>query len=427
MAVDLLSIARSGVLASQQQIAVTGNNITNVNTAGYHRQVANQSTLGAVYEGGNFYGTGAYVTDVKRIYNDYAARELRIGGSSLSAAQTDLAKMSELDNLFSQVGKQVPESLKGFFESLNNLTDLPNDAGMREGVLSSAAQLMDSIKQMQSNLNGQVTQTNTQISGVTDRINEISKEIAAINDEMMKSPENPMHLLDQQERLIQELSTYAEVNVIPLEQGGSSIMLGGSVMLVSGNIGMELGTTEGNPFPEQMQITAKFGDKQVAFDASSVGGQLGALIQFRDESVLPAISELGQMALGIADAFNKQQSQGLDANGNVGQNLFTDINDPSLMTGRVGAHGSNKGSAELSVNITDVGALSGNNYQLQFTAPDSYTLKDTKTGVETPMKVNGTTLEGPKGFSIEMQGAMQMVIHLKLDLRPVLRAILMLP
>ena len=40
MAVDLLNIARTGVLASQSQLGVTSNNIANANTAGYHRQVA---------------------------------------------------------------------------------------------------------------------------------------------------------------------------------------------------------------------------------------------------------------------------------------------------------------------------------------------------------------------------------------------------
>ena len=94
MSVDLLNIARSGVLASQSQIGVTGNNITNVNTKGYHRQVAQQSALLPQNFGDNFYGTGSYVSDVKRIYNDFATRELRLGQSALSHAETSHSKLT---------------------------------------------------------------------------------------------------------------------------------------------------------------------------------------------------------------------------------------------------------------------------------------------------------------------------------------------
>ncbi len=79
MSMDLFSIARSGILAAQSQLGVTSNNIANVNTEGYHRQVAIQGTSTSMRLGNNFYGTGTYVQEVKRIYNDYAARELRIG------------------------------------------------------------------------------------------------------------------------------------------------------------------------------------------------------------------------------------------------------------------------------------------------------------------------------------------------------------
>lgn len=129
MSMDLLNIARTGVLASQSQLAVTSNNITNANTQGYHRQVAEQSSLESQRLGNSFYGAGTYITDVKRIYNEYAARELRIGQTALSQAQTTQTKMSELDQLFSQIGKAVPQSLNDLFAGLNSLADLPDEIG----------------------------------------------------------------------------------------------------------------------------------------------------------------------------------------------------------------------------------------------------------------------------------------------------------
>ncbi|MCL1139647.1 flagellar hook-associated protein FlgK [Shewanella pneumatophori] len=402
MSLDLMNIARTGVLASQSQLAITSNNIANANTAGYNRQVVSQSTLDSQRVGNDFYGAGTYVSDVKRVYNDYAARELRIGSTAVSESQTTFTKMSELDQLFSQLGKAVPQGLNDFFASMNALADIPDDIGMRDSFLTSAKQLASSVNQMQSHLDGQMTQTNDQISAVTDRINEISTELGNINRELMKSQGQDMQLLDKQDALILELSEYGSVNVVPLESGAKSVMLGGSVMLVSGEMSMQLGTSQGDPYPNELQITAQSGGQSMTIDASKMGGQLGALVNYRDDTLIPSQMELGQFALGISDAFNQAQAQGIDLNGQVGANIFTDINDPAMQIGRVGALSTNTGTAALSVNIDSVGDLTGSSYELKFIAPATYELKDSVSGNVTPLTLNGNKLEGADGFSINI-------------------------
>lgn len=402
MGMDLLNIARTGVLAAQSQLAVTSNNIANANTQGYHRQVAEQSSLDNQQLGGNFYGAGTYISDVKRIYNDYAARELRIGQTSVSGAQTSQVKLNELDQLFSQIGKSVPQGLNDLFAGLNSLADLPDDLGIRGSVLGSANQLASSLNQMQSHLDGQMKQTNDQISGITDRINEIGKELGHINQELMKSQVEDMSLLDKQDDLIQELSQYSQVNVIPLDTGAKSVMLGGAVMLVSGEVSMSIGTTVGDPYPGELRVTSSAGSATMVIDPTQMGGQLGALFEFRDDTLVQAQLEIGQLALGVADAFNQAQSQGFDLSGALGKNIFTDINDPSMSVGRVGGFGTNTGNVNLRVNIDDTSALNGSSYDLTFTTPATYELKDTSTGVVTPLTLNGTQLDGGDGFSIHI-------------------------
>ncbi|MFB2800234.1 flagellar hook-associated protein FlgK [Shewanella seohaensis] len=407
MAIDLLNIARTGVLASQSQLGVTSNNIANANTAGYHRQVATQTTLDSQRLGNSFYGTGTYVSDVKRIYNDYAARELRIGQTTLSAAEASYGKLSELDQVFSQIGKIVPQSLNDLFSGLNSLADLPADLGIRSSTLNDAKQLANSLNQMQSTLNGQLTQTNDQITGMTKRINEISTELANLNLELMKSPNQDAMLLDKQDALVQELSQYAQVNVIPLENGAKSIMLGGAIMLVSGEVPMSVSTATGDPFPNELQLMSSIGSQSVRVDPSKLGGQLGALFDYREQTLVPAGLELDQLALGVADNFNKLQAQGFDLNGQVGADIFKDINDPLMSIGRVAGFSGNTGNATLGVNIDDTSALSGGSYELSFTAPATYELRDTQTGTITPLTLNGTKLEGGAGFSIDIKaGAM---------------------
>ncbi|AZG36993.1 MULTISPECIES: flagellar hook-associated protein FlgK [Shewanella] len=409
MSIDLLNIARTGIQASQAQLGVTSNNIANANTEGYNRQVATQASSQSQHLGNNFYGTGTYVSDVKRVYNEFAARELRIGQTSMSAAETSYSKLSELDQIYAQVGQMVPENLNNFFASINSVADLPSDLGIRSSSLSSAQQLANGLNQMQSQLDGQVKQTNSQIEAITTRINEIGKELGSLNVELMKSQDQDSQVLDKQGALILELSEYAQVNVIPLDTGAKSIMLGGSMMLVSGEVSMSMGMSAGDPYPNEPRINASIGDKTLNVDPSKLGGQLGALFSFRDDTLIPASTELGQLALGVADTFNGMQSKGIDLNGEVGSNIFTDINDPLMALSRVGAFSTNKGTATgVSVNIDDVGALSGGSYELSFiSATNNYQLKDTQTGKVSPLVLSGSQLTGGAGFSINIaSGAM---------------------
>jgi flagellar hook-associated protein 1 FlgK len=402
MAIDLLNIARTGVLASQAQLGVTSSNIANANTEGYHRQVAQQSSSDSQMLGGNYYGTGTYVSDVKRIYNDYAARELRIGQTGKSEAQASYDKISELDQLYSQIGKMVPQSLNGLFAGMDAVANIPSDVGIRGTALSSAEQLAKSVNQMQSHIDGQIKQTNSQISAMTDRISEISKEIGNINLELMKSGDKDSQLLDKQDALINELSQYAQVNVIPLSTGAKSIMLGGSVMLVSGEVSMKMGTTTGDPYPNEPRLTTTIGNNTLNIDPSSIGGKLSSLYNFVQNSLVPASQELGQLALGIADTFNQAQRDGFDLNGQVGASIFNDINDPSMSSGRVGEFSTNIGNAKLRVNIESVGALTGSTYELNYTAPATYELTDAKTGTVQALTLNAGAgrLEGGDGFYI---------------------------
>ncbi|QYK03970.1 flagellar hook-associated protein FlgK [Shewanella zhangzhouensis] len=402
MSIDLLNIARTGVLASQAQLGVTSNNIANVNTEGYNRQVATQATHLSQRSGNSFYGTGTYVSSVKRVYNEYAARELRIGQTAKGAAEVSHTKMSELDQLFSQIGKAIPQSLNDMFKNINSLADLPSDLGIRSGVLGSAQQMASAINEMQRQLEGQMKQTHEQIDAITTRVNEISTELANINRELMKTMGEDMQLLDKQDALIMELSEYAQVNVIPLENGAKSIMLGGAVMLVSSEVAMSIGTAQGDPYSDELRLTATTGSSTLVVDPSKLGGQLSALYEFRDKTLIPAENELGQLSLGIANAFNEAQKAGFDMNGQVGSNIFLDINDPLIAQSRVGQYGSNTGTASLSVSVEDVGALSGSAYELKYTAPGTYELTDTLTGDVTPLTLSGSTLTGGAGFNINI-------------------------
>ncbi|TKB47253.1 flagellar hook-associated protein FlgK [Ferrimonas sediminicola] len=363
---DLMNIGRSGVMSAQKQLQVTSNNIANVGTPGYSRQVVEQRTSESLFIAGSFVGTGSYVADVKRIYNSYAMRELHLATSQVSYANMSWRKADELNQVFSVSGDAIPESMNNAFKAINNMADIPNDLSARDNVLVALGQLAGSFDTVSEGLTSQLRQTNEQVQVTVDRVNAITAELADINGQLMKVGGQDLQLLDYQNSLITELSDYVQVNVIEQDYGVKSVMMGGAAMLVSGPNQLELGTTDGDPVRHELRYTVDTGQNKITLDGRDVGGQLQALMDYRDNVLLPAERQLGKMALGIADAVNTAQANGFDLDGKVGQNLFADINSPEMSIGRSATSGSNAGGTEMVVNIDDTNRLTGGKYTLQW-------------------------------------------------------------
>ena len=74
---SLLNIGMSGLAAGQSSLMTTGNNIANVDTAGYSRQQTVQGTKASNQFGNVFIGTGTTLADVRRVYNSYLDAQLQ--------------------------------------------------------------------------------------------------------------------------------------------------------------------------------------------------------------------------------------------------------------------------------------------------------------------------------------------------------------
>lgn len=398
---DLLQIGRSGVMSAQKQLQVTSNNIANVGTEGYTRQVVEQRTRESIFVAGHFQGSGSYVSDVTRVYNSYAMRELHLSASQLSEAKTAYVKADELNQVFSVSGDAIPSSMDNAFNAINNWADIPADLGARDNVMVALEQLAGSFDTIAEGLVSQLRQTNEQIITTVDRVNAISSELAEINKELMEVGSHDLQLLDYQNKLITELSDYVQVNVIEQERGVKSIMMGGSAMLVSGPNQLELGTTDGDPVRHELRYTIDTGSQKVTLEGRSVGGQLQALADYRDKTLLPAERELGKMALGVADAMNTAQANGFDLNGNVGKPIYADINSAGMSIGRSAASSKNAGGTEVSVFIDDTSKLTGGKYTMKYDGAN-YQLTD-EYGQATTLTVDPADpnrLVSDEGFSL---------------------------
>ena len=365
MALDLLNIGMSGLRTSQKQLNVTSHNITNVNTPGYSRQSAEQKADDAHWIGGSQYGTGAYIDNVRRAYDQFAARELTNSTTQLHQANESHAQLAVMDEYISNNASKTVDSMNDFYDSVKSLADHPNDLGSRKAVLENAQLVSQTVNSTYDTLSSMQRDVNDQLVATVDRVNSLGQEIATLNKRIQENPSGEKNdLFDQQRSLVNELAQYTKVTVLKGKESlADTVIIGDGQTLVSGTESSRLTVIPGEPDPLQTQVAVDDGHNTTPIDTDSLGGILGAMVGFRRDVVERSIDEVGRMAMGFADQVNTIQAQGLDLNGEQGSDLFADINDPTAMSQRVlKPVGS---SADVLVAIDDVSKLQLGDYTLQ--------------------------------------------------------------
>ncbi|TWC16148.1 MULTISPECIES: flagellar hook-associated protein FlgK [unclassified Pseudomonas] len=375
---SLLNIGMSGLSASQTALVTTGNNIANVDTAGYSRQQTVQTTKASNQYGNVFIGSGTTLADVRRVYNSYLEAQLKTTTSLNSDAAAYQGQITPLDSLLSDSGTGLNGALTKFFASVQNVNAKPGDDASRQLLLSDAQALSNRFNSISSQLTEQSQNINGNLSNMVNQVNDLAVTIAQLNKkiaEVSNAGGAPNDLLDSRGEAIRQLSTFTGTQVV--ENGSSlDIYLGSGQPLVMGTIVNTLEAVPDKNDPGRMGIQLNSGSSSMDLTSVLTGGEIGGLMRYRNTVLDPAMNELGRVALVVADQMNTVQASGIDMNGAFGSNLFNDINSATQVSQRsVAALNNSAGSGNFNVAITDAGRLTTNDYKVTFTSGTNYTVQ----------------------------------------------------
>lgn len=222
-------IARLGMSASQKALSVVGQNISNISTPGYTRQRVDQVSINVGGIGDKYaanpltnIGNGVMVTGVSQLRDPFLDRRFR----------TEMAQVGEYDVWVSgldELAKFLDEtSMKEDGGGINNqlgdllskLNDLSNNVGSNEYdnmVKSSANVLVKLFNSYAQQINTVRDNLETDLKDVDiEAVNNILKNIQELNVSIKNSQmhgDDALELQDQRNTLIDELSTYVNINV----------------------------------------------------------------------------------------------------------------------------------------------------------------------------------------------------------------------
>ncbi|MBK5355260.1 flagellar hook-associated protein FlgK [Pseudomonas sp. TH41] len=404
---SLLNIGMSGLSSSQSSLMTTGNNIANVDTAGYSRQQTVQGTKASQQFGNVYIGTGTTLADVRRVYNSYLDAQLQTTTSLNSDAAAYQGQVTPLDSLLSDSGTGMNGALVKFFASVQNVNAKPGDDASRQLLLSDAQALSSRFNSISTQLNSQNTNINGNLTSMADQVNKLAATVAQLNQkisEVSSSGGSPNDLLDSRNETIRQLSSLTGAQTVERD-GNIDIYLGSGQPLVMGNTVNKLEAVPGTDDPGRLSLQLNRGSSTIDITSIMTGGEIGGLLRYRSTVLDPAMNELGRVALVVTDQMNSIQSQGIDKNGDFGSNLFSSINSAAQVAQRSIASGGNTGGGNFDVNIADSGKLTINDYKVTFTGPTDYTVQrlpdNTSMGSFSTLATTPPVIDG---FSLKFTG-----------------------
>ncbi|MHC8321686.1 flagellar hook-associated protein FlgK [Pseudomonas sp. GB2N2] len=405
---SLLNIGMSGLAAGQSSLMTTGNNIANVDTAGYSRQQTVQSTKASQQFGNVFIGTGTTLADVRRVYNSYLDAQLQTTTSLNSDSAAYLGQVTPLDTLLSDTGTGLNGALTKFFASVQNVNAKPGDDASRQLLLSDTQALSNRFNSISAQLTQQNANINGNLTNMADQVNKLAATVAQLNQkiaEVSSSGGMPNELLDARNETVRQLSTFTGAQVVERE-GSLDIYLGSGQPLVMGNTVNKLEVAPSKDDPGRLSLQLNRGSSTIDITSIMTGGEIGGLLRYRSTVLDPAMNELGRVALVVADQMNTLQAQGIDKNGDFGSTLFNSINSVAQMSQRsVATIGNSTGSGNFDVSIEDSGKLTLNDYKVTFTSATNYTVQrlpdNTSMGAFSTATTPAPVIDG---FSLKLSG-----------------------
>lgn len=318
-----LNAAMSGLRVTQAGIDLVSQNVANANAPGYSRRVMTSAQLVA---GDRTVGVRAGA--VERALDLVAQRQLRLERAGAAYTSLVASYASQIDKLFGAPGGAgaLDTLFNTFTQSLQGLLADPGGAASRNAVLENARVLASQIGRIAESVQALRTDAEARIGKTVERANALLSGIAEVNTRIVASGATPdPALLDERDRMTDELSGFMDVRVTQNRDGSVSLATTGGFTLFNGIAAVHLsfdGRAALSPQSRYSTDPALRGVGTItATSANGVtvdliggglirSGALAAAIEMRDRTLVEAQRQLDELAAGMSRALSDRRVEG---------------------------------------------------------------------------------------------------------------------
>jgi flagellar hook-associated protein 1 FlgK len=324
---DLLSIGSSGVTAYQRALATVSNNIANVNTEGYTRQDVSLAANQPRQMGGSYLGTGTRFDAVQRQYDAFVESNLRSSNSDLASQKPLLSYVNRLIDIMGDESIGLTTAVNRFFESARDLSSDPASVVSRSIFLRDADGLAARFRQLAGQFELIDNETRQSVETDVGQVNALTSQLATLNKQLAKhtsSAAQPSELLDQRDLLLRELSGLMAIKTRFEPNGAVMVSVGDTLdqgILVKQTSARAITVSPSASDPGKLDfVLDAYGTPETMPAITS--GKIAGVMLFRDQVLSPALDSLDGLANVMAQEVNAVHRNGIDAEGQIGGDLF---------------------------------------------------------------------------------------------------------
>lgn len=299
-----LNNATKGLNVQQSALQTTSHNISNANTEGYSRQKVtmvadNPYTLGGIGQ----VGTGVRIASIDRIVDPYVNNQLRNENSSLEMYSQKSDVLGQLEGIFNEPSTTgLNNNLSEVFSSWTYLGSNPELATAKTMVAQNSETFTDTLHHMSNQIDNLHDGTVQDIEKNVLDFNSKVAQLDSLNNQIFNvtsQGQAPNDLLDQQDKLLKELTGIAGVEASYDKFNRVSITVGGESVLTEDSIAeLSVGT---DPTDGQLSV----GKETITITSGNIKGSQEALTEIDTKK-----QELNDLAFTFATAVNKIHSDG---------------------------------------------------------------------------------------------------------------------
>jgi flagellar hook-associated protein 1 FlgK len=311
-----LQVGRSALQTSQAAIELAGNNLSNVATRGYSRQEMVIVPAGVTEVGsGNFIGRGVQLQQIVRRTDEALNTRIRGAIADQSGALMKQEIIGQIEALQNELtGIDLSTNLNDFFNAFGDLSNRPLDSSLRSLVLQRGETLAGFVRDLRGGLSELRTQLDARIRNASSAANDLLTQIATLNKQISQTEggQGGAHgLRDQRDQLLGELSKYIDISVHEQDSGVVDVFVGSTPVILNGkNRGLDVRVQTVNGVLQHEVVVAEDGTR-----IRAGSGELGALIDLRENSIDGAIGALDEFTGQLIYQVNRIHSSGQGSQG----------------------------------------------------------------------------------------------------------------
>ncbi|MGG2015787.1 flagellar hook-associated protein FlgK [Bacillus sp. S10(2024)] len=207
----------SGMLAAQVGIQTTKQNLSNIHSPGYVRQVVNYSAIGGSqgYTPEQRIGYGVRTVSVDRVTDEVKTQQYNQQSSQVSYYSYMNSTLSQVETMVGSTNENSLSSLMdNFFNGFREVAKNPDQPNYYNTLIAETNKFTNQLNRLAKNFEQAESQVGTDALQHVKEFNRLQSSLAEANKKIGQAGEHaPNQLLDERDRIISEMSQYANVEV----------------------------------------------------------------------------------------------------------------------------------------------------------------------------------------------------------------------